>query len=140
MHGEGEEDPRAEMHRGGADPPWGRCAEMRRGGADPRGRCTEMLVLEAALVEEAVVGEDRDITSESSRWNLMAVTHKKWRLGHDFGIVRGVRWNVLQHHDFSFFCDFFFSRESAQLVRPHVPVSRTNEISCANYMATCMHG
>jgi hypothetical protein len=75
MHGEREEDPRAEMRRGGADPPRGRCAEMRRGGADPR--------------EEAVVGEDRDITSESSRWNLMAVTHKKWRLGHDFGIVRG---------------------------------------------------
>jgi hypothetical protein len=42
MHGEGEEDPRAEMRRVGADPPRGQCAEMRRGGADPQSRCIEI--------------------------------------------------------------------------------------------------
>jgi hypothetical protein len=30
------------MHRGGVDPPRGRCAEMRRGGADLQGRCTDI--------------------------------------------------------------------------------------------------
>jgi hypothetical protein len=50
---------------------------------------TEMLMREAVLVEETVVGEHRDIISESSRWNLMAAAHKKQRLGHGFGIARG---------------------------------------------------
>jgi hypothetical protein len=55
-----------------------------------------MLVPEAVLVEEAVIGEHGDITSESLRWNLMAATHQKRRLGHNFGIVRG-QWNLLRY-------------------------------------------
>jgi hypothetical protein len=80
----------AQILRGADVPRWAGTVQIR--GADaPRSvvQGTEMLVLEAALVEEAVLGEVQDITSKSSRWNLMAVTHKKWRLGHDFGIVRG---------------------------------------------------
>jgi hypothetical protein len=92
--------PSAEMRRSGADP-WDRCTEI-------HGASTEMLTPKVVLVEEAVVGEHRDIASESSRWNLMAAVHQKWRLGHSFGIVGG-RWDLLHHHDFSFFYDFFFS-------------------------------
>jgi hypothetical protein len=67
MHGEGEEDPHVEMRRGGTDPPRGRCAEMRRADA-PRSAVhgAEMLMPEVILVEEAAIGEHRDITSESS--------------------------------------------------------------------------
>jgi hypothetical protein len=77
---------------------------------------TEMLMREAVLVEETVVGEHRDIISESSRWNLIAAAHKKQRLGHGFGIVRGGDGICYSAMIFLFSVIPFFRVGSAQLL------------------------